>query len=70
MSEIEIILTKHAKEKMVIHGISKEQVKIVIERGAKSKQTEGYLASFTYIKVAYKIVAENCYKVKTVFIEK
>ena len=55
---------------MVIHGITKEQIKITIERGAKSKQTDGYLASFTYIKVAYKIIEKNCYKIKTVFIEK
>ena len=68
MPEIGIVLTKHAKEKMVIHGITKEQIKVAIECGARSKQTEGYLASFTYLKVAYKKIGENCYKIKTVFI--
>lgn len=64
-----IILTKHAKEKMVVHGVTKEQIKMAIERGAKSKQTEGYLVSFMYLKVAYKKLGENCYKIKTVFID-
>ncbi len=68
MPSIEVILTKHTKEKMVLLGITKEQVKVALERGAKTKQTEGYLASFTYLKVAYKKIGENCYKVKTVFI--
>lgn len=65
---IEIIISKHAKEKMVIHGITKEQIKVAIERGAKIKQTEGYLASYTYLKVAYKKIGENTYKIKTVFV--
>ncbi len=69
MSEIVLLLTKHAKEKMVIKGISKEQIKTAIQFGAKIKQTEGYLASYTYIKVAYKKLDVNTYKIKTVFIE-
>ena len=65
---IELIITKHAKERMIQHSITKEQVKMAIERGAKVKQTEGYLASFTYIKVAYKKISDETYKIKTVFV--
>ena len=68
MPEIISVLTKHAKERMVINGISKEQIKIAIQHGAKVKQTAGFLASFTYIKVAYKEIGDKVYKVKTVFI--
>lgn len=59
----ELIITKHAKERMIQYGITKEQIKMAIERGAKIRQTEGYLASFTYIKVAYKKVGEETYKI-------
>lgn len=69
MPEMEIILTKHAKEKMVVHGITKEQIKLALGRGAKSKQTEGSLASFMYLKIAYKKIGEDTYKIKTVFID-
>ncbi|MBS3138054.1 DUF4258 domain-containing protein [Candidatus Woesearchaeota archaeon] len=68
MPEIILLLTKHAKEKMVIKGISKEQIKDAIKYGAKIKQTDGYLASYTYIKVAYKKLDECIYKIKTVFV--
>ncbi len=66
---VEIVITKHAKEKMALHGITNEQVKIAIKHGAKVNQTDGFLASYTYIKVAYKKVAETTYKIKTVFVE-
>ena len=69
MVEIVLIITKHAKEKMILLGISKEQIKRAIQQGAKTRQTKGYLASYTYLKVAYKEAGENCYKVKTVFIK-
>ncbi len=62
-------ITRHAKEKMIIHGINKEQVKRAIQWGAKSRQTDGYLASYTYLKVAYKEIGDNCYKIKTVFVK-
>lgn len=69
MSDIEIKITKHAKEKMAVCGITKWQVKTAIQQGAKFSQTDGYLASYTYIKVAYKKIGGNCYKIKTVFVD-
>ncbi len=68
MAEARLKITKHAKERMVLHGITHEQIKRAIQHGAKTKQTDGYLASYTYIKVAYKEIGEEHYKIKTVFI--
>jgi len=68
MNSIILVFTKHAKFKMIELGISKEQIKLVIQRGSKSKQTDGYLASFTYVKVAYKKINKDTYKIKTVYI--
>ncbi len=62
-----LILTIHAKEKMVERGISKKQVIEAIKRGSKVVQTDGFLASYSYIKVAYK-VKDSAYIVKTVMI--
>lgn len=64
----ELVITKHAKERMIQHGITKDQIRMAVEHGAKVKQTEGYLASFAYVKVAYKKIGENTYKIKTVFV--
>ncbi len=67
--EIALKITRHAKEKMIMLGINKEQIKRAIQFGAKTKQTEGYLASYAYLKVAYRQIGDNCYKIKTVFVK-
>ncbi|HLD05546.1 MAG TPA: DUF4258 domain-containing protein [Candidatus Nanoarchaeia archaeon] len=61
-------LTRHAKEKMVIHGISKEQVIKAIKQGAKFQQTDGFLVKYSYLRVAYTKRGDT-YRIKTVFIE-
>lgn len=66
---MKLIITKHAQERMDINGISDEQIKIAIQRGARIPQTEGFVAVYTYIRVAYKICGDACI-VKTIMIEK
>ena len=61
-------LTKHAQDKMILLGITKEQIKNTIKMGSKFKQTDGYLAVHGYIKVAYKIINKEIYKIKTVYV--
>ena len=63
-----IILSKHAKDKMVLLGITKEQIKNVIIRGSKFKQTDGYLAVYTYINVACKKLRQDTYYIKTIYV--
>ena len=62
-----LVLTLHAKEQMVERGVSRQQVIDAIRKGSKVVQTDGFLATYSYIKVAYKIVGEK-YIVKTVMI--
>jgi hypothetical protein len=69
MNDITLSISRHANDKMMWLGITEEQIKKAIVQGAKFKQTEGYLAKFTYISVAYKIIGPNQYKIKTVFID-
>ena len=64
---IVIKLTRHAQDKIIFLGITKEQVKNTILRGSKFKQTDGYLAVYRYLKVAYKIIGKDVYKIKTVY---
>jgi len=65
-----IKITKHAQDKMIFLGITKDQIKNAILRGSKFKQTDGYLAVYGYIKVAYKIIGKDIYKIKTVYMVK
>ena len=64
-----IQISKHAKEKMDIEGMDEEQIKRAIKMGSTTRQTGGYLAAYTYIKVAYKRKG-SIYRIKTVFVEK
>lgn len=66
---MELIITSHAQQRMDQYGITEEQIKVAIQRGAKFPQTDGLVATYTYIRVAYKIVSEK-YIIKTVMIER
>ena len=54
---------------MFERGIDENQIIRAIKYGAKIKQTDGYLSSYTYFKVAYKKIEKDCYKIKTVMVE-
>lgn len=64
-----IQISIHAKKKMDIEGIDEDQIRRAIKMGSISRQTDGYLATYTYIKVAYKRKGD-VYRIKTVFIDK
>jgi len=66
---LRLLITKHARDMMFERGIDENQIIRAIKHGAKIKQTNGYLTSYTYFKVAYKKIGKNCYKIKTVMIE-
>ena len=53
---------------MIERGVTKEQVMRAITQGSKVRQTDGYLASYGYILVAYKKKVK-VYKIKTVMIK-
>ncbi len=66
---MELQITIYAKEKMNIKGITEEQIKLAIKQGSISRQTDGFLAAYTYFSVAYKKRRE-VYRIKTVFLNK
>ncbi len=60
-----IILTEYAKIRMAQKAITVEHIKRAIQQGAKIRQTDGILAIFADIEVAYKIREDKCI-IKTV----
>ena len=62
-------ISRHAKERMVLRSVTKEQIKICIQRGAKERQTDGMLSSYAYLQVAWKKIGEDYYFIKTVKIK-
>jgi len=53
---------------MILRGIDKEQIIRAIQRGAKVRQTDGLLAIYAYIRVAYKTRGDK-YIIKTVMVD-
>ena len=53
---------------MTDRGITKGQVEIALKRGSKFKQTDGFLAKYSYYSVAYKVKG-NKYIIKTVYVD-
>ena len=67
-NDIVLIITKHAREQMFNRGIDEDQIKQVIKKGAKIRQTEGFKAVHMYVGVSYKLAGKK-YLIKTVTIE-
>ncbi len=65
---MELLITQHARDMMTERGIDEDQIKRVIQYGSKVKQTDGYKAVFMYMSVAYKVLPDGRYKVKTVIV--
>lgn len=63
----DIIYKPHALQRMGDRGITKEQVRRALERGAKFKQSDGLLSKYTYFSVAYKKVGSR-YIIKTIMV--
>ncbi len=64
-----LIITAHARDQMHDRGITKREVLLAIERGSKFRQTDGLLAVYSYVRVAYRVV-NGKYIIKTVMVWK
>lgn len=56
---VKVILTKHARERMVSRGISLKEVKEAIVKGSKRIQDGKIVAVYRYFEVVYKKVDET-----------
>lgn len=66
--DLVLVITRHARKQMFDRGVDEGQIRQVIKRGSKIKQTDGLKAIYTYIGVSYKISGKK-YIIKTVTIE-
>ncbi len=64
-----LILSRHAKEQARERGVSIEQIKRTIQRGAKYLQGKKIVSGYTYMKVIYKKRDEDFFII-TVMIKK
>lgn len=63
-------ITRHARDKMYALGVNEYDLARAISQGERYTQTDGFLACYTYLCVAYKIINGNIYKIKTVYVRR
>ena len=53
-------------DKAKLWAVTDEQIKVVIQKGSKYKQTDGLLAVYMEYEVAYKIIGKDTCLIKTI----
>lgn len=57
----EVVYSRHARQRMVLRGISRREVEAAIRSGAKSRQEGRVVASYRYFEVAYVVRGERVF---------
>lgn len=58
---LDIRYSKHARLRMVERGISPEEVRNAVDKGAKRIQGEKIVSTYSYLEVVYKKVGDVVY---------
>jgi hypothetical protein len=53
--EPEILYSRHARQRMVLRGISRREVELAIRSGSKVRQEDRIVATFRYFEVVYVV---------------
>lgn len=54
------LYSRHARQRMVLRGISRREVEEAVRLGAKSQQGDHLIAAYRYFEVVYKIRQARC----------
>lgn len=54
---------------MIERGIGREMVELALKRGSKTKQADGLLATYGYVRIAYRVSGKT-FVVKAVMVKK
>ncbi len=57
----QVVYSRHARQRMVLRGISRVEVEQGILRGSKGRQDGKILASYRYYSVVYFLRGKRCY---------
>jgi hypothetical protein len=56
-----VVYSKHARERMVLRGISSTEVEEAIRIGGKSRQEGRIVSTYRYFSVVYALRGSRCY---------
>jgi hypothetical protein len=58
---LKIKYSKHARERMVLRGISEKEVERALIKGSKSIRKRKIVSSYSYFEVVYRKVGDEIY---------
>jgi hypothetical protein len=53
--DYEVLYSRHARERMVLRGISRDEVEVAIQTGSKSRQGSTVVSAHRYFEVVYVV---------------
>ena len=62
-----ILYSRHARQRMILRGISEREVRDAIREGTKRTQDDKIVASYTYFEVVYVVRGENTFVITVQF---
>ena len=62
-----ILYSRHARQRMILRGISEREVRDAIRKGTKRTQDDKIGASYTYFEVVYVVRGENTFVITVQF---
>lgn len=57
----EVVYGRHARQRMVLRGISRVEVEAAILLGSKSRQDGRIISTYRYFSVVYVVRGERCF---------
>ena len=62
-----ILYSHHARQRMILRGISEREVREAIRKGTKRTQGAKIVASYTYFEVVYVVRGEDIFVITVQF---
>ena len=62
-----ILYSRHARQRMILRGISEREVHDALRKGTKRTQDGRIVASYTYFEVVYVVRGENTFVITVQF---
>ncbi|MFZ3355801.1 MAG: DUF4258 domain-containing protein [Thermoplasmata archaeon] len=57
----EVLYSKHARQRMVLRGISRKEVEAAIRSGSKTRQGGRIVSNYHYFAVVYVVQKNRCF---------
>ncbi len=62
-----VLYSRHARQRMILRGISEREIDEAVRKGTKRRQRGKIVASYTYFEVAYVVRGDDIWVITVQF---